>query len=216
MLFYESRLMLLYYILYLHVFTMNTHVLCLLFFFLMIRRPPRSTRTDTLFPYTTLFRSPAQRQGGGKWVGVGRVQAGRGVRGWHRQAPAVDQLASEVILLGQLQNRVPEQQADLALGRDEVSRARRVQYIFVGGLLTLGRIAVYKRFGRKAAADQCQFPAQVVGILHAAVGAARTKRRHPVRGIAGKDDASVAKAVQALEGKGDRKSVVSGKSESVR
>src|SRR3546814_4869798 len=30
----------------------------LFFFFLMIRRPPRSTRTDTLFPYTTLFRSP--------------------------------------------------------------------------------------------------------------------------------------------------------------
>src|SRR3546814_20017094 len=28
-----------------------------LVFFLMIRRPPRSTRTDTLFPYTTLFRS---------------------------------------------------------------------------------------------------------------------------------------------------------------
>src|SRR3546814_8061743 len=27
------------------------------FFFLMIRRPPRSTRTDTLLPYTTLFRS---------------------------------------------------------------------------------------------------------------------------------------------------------------
>src|SRR3546814_16791000 len=27
-----------------------------LFFFLMIRRPPRSTRTDTLFPYTPLFR----------------------------------------------------------------------------------------------------------------------------------------------------------------
>src|SRR3546814_17505377 len=31
-------------------------ILCCLFF-LMIRRPPRSTRTDTLFPYTTLFRS---------------------------------------------------------------------------------------------------------------------------------------------------------------
>src|SRR3546814_16383690 len=29
----------------------------LMFFFLMLRRPPRSTRTDTLFPYTTLFRS---------------------------------------------------------------------------------------------------------------------------------------------------------------
>src|SRR3546814_9459181 len=36
------------------------------FFFLMIRRPPGSTRTDTLFPYTTLFRShhpPARRLG---------------------------------------------------------------------------------------------------------------------------------------------------------
>src|SRR3546814_3398298 len=32
-------------------------------FFLMIRRPPRSTRTDTLFPYTTLFRSGRRREG---------------------------------------------------------------------------------------------------------------------------------------------------------
>src|SRR3546814_13172632 len=48
----------------------------LLFFvvFLMIRRPPRSTRTDTLFPYTTLFRShpPAGMQG---QVDVGQEQA---------------------------------------------------------------------------------------------------------------------------------------------
>src|SRR3546814_19414832 len=29
----------------------------------MIRRPPRSTRTDTLFPYTTLFRSKRHREG---------------------------------------------------------------------------------------------------------------------------------------------------------
>src|SRR3546814_17190523 len=33
-----------------------------LVFFVMIRRPPRSTRTDTLFPYTTLFRSPGNMQ----------------------------------------------------------------------------------------------------------------------------------------------------------
>src|SRR3546814_10304229 len=33
-------------------------------FFLRIRRPPRSTRTDTLFPYTTLFRSPVSRRPG--------------------------------------------------------------------------------------------------------------------------------------------------------
>src|SRR3546814_5017148 len=35
----------------------------------MIRRPPRSTRTDTLFPYATLFRSP---RGVYMWGGVGR------------------------------------------------------------------------------------------------------------------------------------------------
>src|SRR3546814_20721196 len=33
-----------------------------MFFVLMIRRPPRSTRTDTLFPYTTLFRYAEFRQ----------------------------------------------------------------------------------------------------------------------------------------------------------
>src|SRR3546814_14259523 len=32
-------------------------------YFIKIRRPPRSTRTDTLFPYTTLFRSHVRRGG---------------------------------------------------------------------------------------------------------------------------------------------------------
>src|SRR3546814_14398446 len=39
----------------------------------MIRRPPRSTRTDTLLPYTTLFRSPGRRRCGG---GDGEGDAG--------------------------------------------------------------------------------------------------------------------------------------------
>src|SRR3546814_5388514 len=39
-------------------------VLYLFCFFLMIRRPPRSTRTDTLFPYTTLFRSRRRARAG--------------------------------------------------------------------------------------------------------------------------------------------------------
>src|SRR3546814_15071482 len=38
---------------------LSERCVCRLFFF-MIRRPPRSTRTDTLFPFTTLFRSVAQ------------------------------------------------------------------------------------------------------------------------------------------------------------
>src|SRR3546814_20437526 len=48
-----------------------------LFFFLMIRRPPRSTRTDTLFPYTTLFRSPLQIYGHAKMRLRGRWRPGR-------------------------------------------------------------------------------------------------------------------------------------------
>src|SRR3546814_13471228 len=54
------------------------------FFFLMIRRPPRSTRTDTLVPYTTLFRSvPAGPQGG---LDRRRARAGQPPR--RRQGPA--------------------------------------------------------------------------------------------------------------------------------
>src|SRR3546814_4618864 len=45
------------------------------FFFLMIRRPPRSTRTDTLFPYTTLFRS-GRAAGFGEHLGDRRGQRG--------------------------------------------------------------------------------------------------------------------------------------------
>src|SRR3546814_12225870 len=56
------------------------------FVFVMIRRPPRSTRTDTLFPYTTLFRSDddrvfALRRGGGRDIlrdgGRGKRRAGK-------------------------------------------------------------------------------------------------------------------------------------------
>src|SRR3546814_20068817 len=77
---------------------------CILFlvfvFFLMIRRPPRSTRTDTLFPYTTLFRSPAcardssfvAPESGGRrsrstvkalqHAGVGKARGGGSARGY--------------------------------------------------------------------------------------------------------------------------------------
>src|SRR3546814_12199418 len=41
-------------------------LLCISLFFFMIRRPPRSTRTDTLCPYTTLFRSGVHFDLGGQ------------------------------------------------------------------------------------------------------------------------------------------------------
>src|SRR3546814_5721787 len=52
----------------------------------MIRRPPRSTRTDTLFPYTTLFRSHDTADGG-----CGQVK---------RHAPRIPLFLSEAIRLG--------------------------------------------------------------------------------------------------------------------
>src|SRR3546814_2897687 len=63
----------------------------------MIRRPPRSTRTDTLFPYTTLFRSPGEDTAVSRCrpAGAGgidrlrerrRARGAAGARGLHRVA----------------------------------------------------------------------------------------------------------------------------------
>src|SRR3546814_5985581 len=61
-------------------------IICCSLFFLMIRRPPRYTRTGTLFPYTSLFRSPE----GGKPAGAsGPVDGCAGARGRLRRGLAV-------------------------------------------------------------------------------------------------------------------------------
>src|SRR3546814_1987239 len=57
----------------------------------MIRRPPRSTRTDTLFPYTTLFRSPVRRLarlGRQQGAGIFHLQLGTGGMARHQGAGA--------------------------------------------------------------------------------------------------------------------------------
>src|SRR3546814_12142206 len=107
----------------------------------MIRRPPRSTRTDTLFPYTTLFRSPrsisfatTKRAG---------MRFARRWRGWHdrwshdaRRAVDADEAARGVrrchpardVVLGHR----PRAAADRAVP-DEIGRAscreRVCQYV---------------------------------------------------------------------------------------
>src|SRR3546814_19115936 len=53
----------------------------------MIRRPPISTRTDTLFPYTTLFRSSRVRTSAAHRIGLGGSFLGRGVRHQLRDGP---------------------------------------------------------------------------------------------------------------------------------
>src|SRR3546814_11697841 len=62
----------------------------------MIRRPPRSTRTDTLFPYTTLFRSHLQSRIGGEdgdAGAIGQVEPRLGIDQISREPPGP--LASE-------------------------------------------------------------------------------------------------------------------------
>src|SRR3546814_18568428 len=107
----------------------SVFIVCDLFFFLMIRRPPRSTRTDTLFPYTTLFRSGLQRLQ--RLVGL--------LRG---AAAAVGDTTGQDLAL----ERTAEDVADLGVGlsvlfqalaqrlREGVGRAFRGRLVFGDGL----------------------------------------------------------------------------------
>src|SRR3546814_1812983 len=77
----------------------------------MIRRPPRSTRTDTLFPYTTLFRSEARAWAREQWPGDGIPTllispcSSHGLRNWRsdRYAAVADHAAARgwrIVLCG--------------------------------------------------------------------------------------------------------------------
>src|SRR3546814_13739996 len=70
----------------------------------MIRRPPRSTRTDTLFPYTTLFRSPRRGRAKDKTMGYQEdmAQAGRLIRDYDG---TWDGISGESIARMRAQNR---------------------------------------------------------------------------------------------------------------
>src|SRR3546814_16521464 len=93
----------------------------------MIRRPPRSTRTDTLFPYTTLFRSLAV-------VGKSLVVASDG------GALARAQLATVEDRRGQAAGNVPD-------------FVGRLEQIAAGGLRT---VAAADRQGRKIGSVSCR------------------------------------------------------------
>src|SRR3546814_6991886 len=67
----------------------------------MIRRPPRSTRTDTLFPYTTLFRSVARPRRAQGDPGEDALDVAQRAEGFAQigVAPAVDQRGDRVVAL---------------------------------------------------------------------------------------------------------------------
>src|SRR3546814_6056843 len=96
----------------------------------MIRRPPRSTRTDTLFPYTTLFRSPQQ---------VARIEQERAADAEHEVQPRHQRIAvlAEVQGIGRRQRGVVgvaparqlrgEQLAGVGVQRHRTERAERAR-----------------------------------------------------------------------------------------
>src|SRR3546814_15695386 len=106
----------------------------------MIRRPPRSTRTDTLFPYTTLFRSARPPEGSGSPAAI-RIRAcgparQRGRRSRVRPRPG-DHLAQRVV-------------ADLPLQQpvaDDPGR-RRVELELAGDGEIIVQLALEQRFVR--------------------------------------------------------------------
>src|SRR3546814_12508769 len=81
----------------------------------MIRRPPRSTRTDTLFPYTTLFRSLANMlghvRGGLSYVLIGAMYLVSGISG----AKAADMAAIATVLFPEMKKRGADEGELIAL-----------------------------------------------------------------------------------------------------
>src|SRR3546814_6573561 len=90
-----------------------------LFFFVMIRRPPRSTRTDTLFPSTTLFRSAQSRAGD---QGPGEVDAADDELAQHGPGRAVEVRLGRLVLR-QGRPAAPEGAPERLAGAAEIGSA---------------------------------------------------------------------------------------------
>src|SRR3546814_17927154 len=112
------------------------------FFFLMIRRPPRSTRTDTLFPYTTLFRSGQIKQGS-----LARIEPeGKVVRMWEAIETYMERKKPLIIVAG----------ADYGKGS---SRDWAAQGVRLGGVETnaaegFARVTRNHQIGRTAGGER--------------------------------------------------------------
>src|SRR3546814_12315557 len=96
-----------------------------MFFLLMIRRPPRSTRTDTLFPYTTLFRSRRSRSDDRRAAAVSAAtQAVIGVSGG--VAGLEDRLLTRVLIA--LDHQAPLRYKQIAVRIQGFAAAFAVNY----------------------------------------------------------------------------------------
>src|SRR3546814_508023 len=117
----------------------------------MIRRPPRSTRTDTLFPYTTLFRSRQQRR-----VEIGRYRGGEGREVGAEIGCRADPEAQEFAVLVQRQLHMAEMVAAMGVGEEGFAALRRPfdrAPNLLGGPDTDGFLGIAEDLRAEAAAD---------------------------------------------------------------
>src|SRR3546814_17242446 len=120
----------------------------------MRRRPPRSTRTDTLFPYTTRFRSVRDKPGGAVPPAMGDFYMGDA---WPELLPMPLALLAVLALLWLWFKRTPVGTALYAVGSDadsaraagvRVDAVRFLAYVLAGALYGLARSAE-RRVGKE-------------------------------------------------------------------
>src|SRR3546814_12152050 len=95
----------------------------------MIRRPPRSTRTDTLFPYTTLFRSPGCSHNCPKCDIKCAILAGEAADAWRevercRQYQALRPSPEQLAMLLRAREHLQASERDFALARPVLVRGQ--------------------------------------------------------------------------------------------
>src|SRR3546814_6115051 len=107
----------------------------------MIRRPPRSTRTDTLFPYTTLFRSLTKTS---RLAPIPDVDSGAIIP----EPPPLTLALPATILLGHPNVVAAEREAAARWAEIGVARADRLPRIDLVGLLTGNWIRIDRKSTR--------------------------------------------------------------------
>src|SRR3546814_16431987 len=121
------------------------------FFFLMIRRPPRSTRTDTLFPYTTLFRSLAPGDGAEFMSALAELLAGR-VLEFGREGAAAD---ARRVRLGDAEHETDRRWAEARTRRRGAADRVRAGAEGIGALLDVEQPALraFQKYAHTGLAD---------------------------------------------------------------
>src|SRR3546814_6132205 len=131
----------------------------------MIRRPPRSTRTDTLFPYTTLFRSQLGLYLQDDWEVTDRLTLNLGVRWDYEKTPSYLNFVTPADAVAALTGWANIQNTDYDINdyistgnnRKAFKGAWQSRMGFTYALDDAGRFAVFGGYGRSVDRNQFDF-----------------------------------------------------------